>query len=169
MLRENYYVYIYENYIRELPLSNEEKIEQTMRMHHLKSEVLQNYINDNIFSKDEIEIFKEWENEIYGEMHIVYVYDGRAIIYCEQTDQVYDAKLSDRKFLKELKTIPFYIKVYGSIFKVQNKQYFDCTISLVHQKKLSISEIEDLYEHIHELVLTKPLILKKCQIFSERK
>lgn len=36
MLRDYYYKYIYENYIRELPLSDEEKIEQTMRMHHLK-------------------------------------------------------------------------------------------------------------------------------------
>lgn len=40
----------------------------------------------------------------------MYVYDGRAIVYCEQTDQVYDMKLVDKKLSNEIKIIPFYLK-----------------------------------------------------------
>lgn len=161
-LRNQYYQYIYR--ILEI---DERKV---LYIHHETPEILQKYMNDNSLTEDEKEICKEWENEIYGFMHIVYVYGYRAIVYVEKTNQIYDVKLLNKENAKDLKLFPFYYSFYGSLVTIQKKQYLDIGMKFDFKTdRMPLSGYEELYEHIYQLALKKTSIMSKCKFFTKRK
>lgn len=171
-LRTKYFDYVYKKYIynvfTELNRPKHEQIILGMEEHNTNKEILKKYLSENSLNEAEKDIFKPWENEIFGDMHVIEIDKGMGFIYCEQTDQVYHVHVFDKEHARTLKAIPFNIKFHGSIFSIYGKQYIDLVININSHSDRSLKYSEELYEHIYQLVLKGNEMMSKCRIFTYR-
>lgn len=169
-VRFNYFLYAYQKYVYNIFMGEQPfhiKVILGMEEHNSNPEILKRYLKEEQLTPSQRQLLEEWKKEVYGNMHIVGVKRKIAVVYCEETDQIYHTRMIGDDTKPMIKKMANYLSFHGTIFPIYGKLYLDRVINIQSIKTHSYQLQEDIYEKMYQAALRQNISLEGLT-FSHR-
>lgn len=162
-LREDYLKFVYKKFIYNVLLVTEldkhEKMNQALAYVAKHKECLPKFMDSRKFKTQELDIMKQWEQEVYSEFHIIKVEKDGIELYDPLSDRVFYVKAFDRYMMETVAELPMEYKLHGSVFPYYGILVFDSVVNIEIQQDGTLEEAEEFYEHTLEVKREKGIFV----------